>query len=376
MSATTPQSTSARGRGGLMRAVRRLLRLSQRVYAVALAALVLWLSYLAFAYLVRSLLLPPRVPPQIVEIPTRLGRRQLSEPPGALAGTEVVPNIRSPLAHFHRITGWPRPDRVNTCTTAGCHAPMPHGKRKEVRAFLNMHATALHCGVCHLPAETKPLPLVWYDPDTGRPAEPPALLRAYAWISSRQVRQQTRFSEQEQRNIVALLREAAAGVGGEPVLEELARHLAAVRPDSEQFRSILQTTRSELPHHFRAEYDAKLALRGADGRPVLGFAAPQALAEAIAADRQAGRMPDARQVQALHASLRRPTLRCTDCHRAEGSLVDLAPLGYPPARVRHLRQAAIFRMIQDIAAGQPFHLPAFIEPSRPGGARPTSRPAP
>ena len=347
---------------GARRLLRTLVDLCVRLYALALTLALGLAAAAVLYYLFHDLLAPYHPPEQIAALPRRIGLRELATGPQRFEAIRRSELARSPLSHFHRITGWPRPDRANDCTRSGCHTPLPHGQHKQVRAFLNMHATALHCSVCHLTSDRKPLLLVWYDPQTGRPAEPPALLRAYAWLTSARVRDAKHFTEDEQRRIVKLLRQASAGVGGEPVLEELARHLAAVRPDSEQFRSLLETTRSELPHHFRAEYDTKLALAGPDGQPVLGFPGRTRLIESLIARRAAGQEPDAQQVKALHEGLRQPTLHCTDCHRADGSLVDLAALGYPPARIRHLRQAMIFRMIEDIAAGQPFHLPAFLSP--------------
>src|SRR5690606_8055967 len=90
----------------------------------------------------------------------------------------------SPLAHYHRIDSWIEPDPFNDCARSGCHAPLPHARRKEVRAFLNMHATSIHCGVCHFQTDREPLNLGWYDLDHGEVRAEPAILQAYAMITN------------------------------------------------------------------------------------------------------------------------------------------------------------------------------------------------
>jgi hypothetical protein len=46
-------------------------------------------------------------------------------------------------------------------------------------------------------------------------------------------------------------------------------------------------------------------------------------------------------------------------------------VGYPPARVEMLTQPVIFRMIEHIASGHPFYLPAFLRPeSQPASQTP------
>jgi hypothetical protein len=137
--------------------VRILLGFIKRVYALALIALVLYLSFSAFAYLVNALILQPPPPPQIVDLPLRADEGLLETNVLAFRGVTAVENPRVPLAHYHRVGAWFQPDPANNCTQSGCHAPLPHGENRANRAFLNMHATSLHCGVCHLDAQERPL---------------------------------------------------------------------------------------------------------------------------------------------------------------------------------------------------------------------------
>ena len=238
-----------------------------RTYAVALIGVIVWLTWRAFRYLVVSLMFAAPPPPQITELPVRLDASLLEKGRTAFAGIDAVQHARSPLAHYHRLEGWTHPDQFNDCTSSGCHGPLPHSKRKEVRAFLNMHATSIHCGVCHMRTEHSPLDLTWYDLDTGVGCDPPAILQVYDMFTSPRKREALREpTETDQTNIVKLLRTAAEQADGLPALEQLAEHFAAVRAASDAFQSLIEVARSTLPLHFRGEYGAKLALRDPQDR--------------------------------------------------------------------------------------------------------------
>jgi hypothetical protein len=49
--------------------------------------------------------------------------------------------------HFHHIGRWYEPDRWNFCIH--CHGPIPHSRKPQLRAFLNMHNLFMSCQVCH-----------------------------------------------------------------------------------------------------------------------------------------------------------------------------------------------------------------------------------
>ncbi len=332
----------------------------KRLYALALMVLVAWLSWRAFAYLVIALLLPARPPPQITEIPKRLDAATLSRPQ-PLAGQRAAENPRAPLAHYHRLGSWFRvADPANDCTRSGCHAPLPHHRDKASRAFLNMHATSLHCGVCHLDTAQQPLPLVWYDLETGAATPPPALLQAFAWLNSQS---QNSLPAADQNQIVGLIRAAAEQSGGDPGLSVLAEHLAAVRVDSEEFTRLLDVARDTVAAHFRGEYGAKLALREGDGRPWLGHRQSEAAVQEYLA--RGASLPEPERLELLarvHPQRRNPTLNCTQCHQAEKPLVDLASVGYPPARILSLLQPMLLHAIENAMQGEPWYAPGFITP--------------
>ncbi len=344
----------ARLRGFLRSAGRGALRLIQRGYALALIVLIVWTSYRALAYLTRSLITPLQTAPQVAGVPKRLDEQLLHGRRPDWVGLAAVENPRSPLAHYHRFDTWLQSDNGNDCTRSGCHAPLPHSKHKEVRAFLNMHATSVHCGVCHMKNDATPLPLTWYDVRDGKPASPPALLRAYAWLASPPASPKP----EHQKEIASLLRAAAEGADSDPALARIAQQIAAVRAESIEFPRLLEQATAIVSRSFRGSYGEKLALRDASNLPILAHPGTNsAVADFLARGTTAA--PEERQklLAAVHPQKRDMPLRCTDCHREQSSLVDFAKLGYPPARVRSLFEPLVFQMIEHISTGTPFRLP-------------------
>jgi hypothetical protein len=345
--------------------------LARRIYALALIWVVLWLSWKAFFYLLAALILPAEPPPQIVDLPTRLDEKILARAGGSFAGIQATENPRVPLSHYHRLETWYQPEPLNGCTQAGCHAPLPHGKNRADRAFLNMHATSLHCGVCHERSEQEPLQLVWYDLRNGEPAGPPALLGAYEWLTSRSLEEEERFTKEDQRRIVSLLHAASDESDGDPVLEHLAAHLAAVSVKGSEFTRLLGLARNTVPRHFRGEYGAKLALADpASGKPLLGNSrGDPAVVDYLAKRDRLSDEEGKRLLEKVHPTKRDRTLECSRCHTLEGSLVDLAAAGYPEARRRAIVQPIVMEAVENMKAGRPFHIPTFLGAEPEAGAR-------
>ena len=175
---------------------------------------------------------------------------------------------------------------------------------------------------------------------------------------------------------MTLLRTAATEGDNEPVLLRMADHLAAVRHSSPEFQRLLATVREALPSRFRGEYGTKLALvdRSTDqlllSHPETDAAVEIYLREAPDSDEERR----AALSDAVHPFRRTEPLHCTDCHRAEGELLNFAAAGYPPARVQMLSAPIVFRMVQNIAEGQPFYMPGFVTPpEEPQNAPPGSQ---
>ncbi len=344
-----------------------LLAFGRRIYAVVVIGVTAWVSFLAIRYLVVTLMFPSPAPAQITGIPTRLNRAVLDTRRTEWAGVASNVNPRAPLAHYHRLDGWIQPDPHNSCTQSGCHAPLPHSRRKEVRAFLNMHATTLHCGVCHMTSDQTPLPLTWYSLADGEACGPPSILKAYALLAAEQPVYGSPVHQQNttvQRELASLLSMAAEESDGVPALAELARHLAAVPPNGEAFGQLVEAARATLPRHFHGSYGAKLSLLNRPGgEPLLGHpgtAGPvkeflQRGASLSPADRLA-------LLARVHPRKRVQTLQCSECHSPGRPLVDLSKVGYPPARLEALSQPAVIRMIQHSSEGQPMHMREFFTP--------------
>ena len=337
----------------------------RRAYAAVLIAVIVWLTFFAVRYLFRSLIRPIAAPPQLVQLPARLGKEVLQERREQWAAIGATEHPRSPLSHYHRSEGWLEPDRFNDCTRSGCHLALPHTRRKEVRAFLNMHATSVHCSVCHMQSADTPLPVAWYSLADGKPCGAPTALRAYEFVTGAGERQRLAHpTGEDQARLAALLREAAEAADRAPALRDLANRVAAVRVESEAFQKLVETVRRTLPEYFRGEYGAKLALYDPQTKkPVLGFPGTTvAVKECLERGSTLDPTDRAALLVRVHPLKREPALHCSDCHRQTGGLVDFAQLGYPEARREALVRPAIFQMIEHISSGQPMHLPEFTAP--------------
>lgn len=384
---TTPTTSGGATRGGAARWIawvgRMARRLMLRGYALALIALIGYTSYRAFRYLAVSLMVSAPPPAQVTQWPRRLDTTTLETNRRAWAGLETVEHARAPLAHYHRLDTWIQPDRANNCTTSGCHPALPHAGRKETRAFLNMHATSIHCGVCHLQSESRPLNVAWYDPATGAARGAPSVLAAHALLLDMTApKHGARDAEADRLRLMALLREADAAAQNGKILNTLADHLAGTTSGSDEYTGMIHTALEVVPRFFRGEYGAKLALvDGASKAPVLAHPGVESQVRRYLAEKD--RLDDAAKAALLAEihPLRRPqTLQCSDCHAPSG-LIDFASLGYSAKRTADLTGSIVVRMIQHISEGSPFYLPRFMRPqddatgdspaTDAGGASPT-----
>lgn len=337
---------------------RSVLRWLLRGYALALIVLIAFLSFSAIRYLVASLIVPATTPGQIAGLPRRMDESLVLGSRPDWLGLRSVKNPRAPLDHFHRFDTWIEPDPFNDCTRSGCHAPLPHARQKETRAFLNMHATSIHCAVCHFDEAAEPLPLTWYDIKTGRGTRPPALLRAFGWLTDRA--DQAKFSAEDQAAIAALLREAATAAKSDPALLRSARELEGFRPGGENFARALRDATDIVRRLFRGSYGAKLALRFPGGDPVLSHPNTEtAVREWLASGTNAAGEQREKMLKAVHPRRRASTHQCSDCHVETRSLIEFDKLGYSSARVFSLHNSPVFQMIEHIREGRPFYLPGF-----------------
>lgn len=334
----------------------------KRIYAFALAFIICFLTYQALAYLIVGLLKPTETPAQISQLPRRMDEALLKENRRDWRGLDVTERPRTPPAHYHRIDGWVQPDRFSGCTTSGCHSPMPHNEHKEVRAFLNMHATSIHCGTCHMKSDRVPLSLTWYNLTTGKAEDPPAILRAYGLLTSDEyAKERENPDDAFQQQLADLLQQAAEDADNLPALKNLAGHFDAVRATSTDFKELLIQARAMLPRHFRGEYGAKIAQRGVGGAPMLSHPnTKNAVAEYLRRKDTITGQDRQDLLNRVHPLRRKEPLDCSACHTKADSLINFELLGYPPARTDSLVHPIVLEMIEHIRQGTPFHLPDFI----------------
>jgi len=188
------------------------------------------------------------------------------------------------------------------------------------------------------------------------------LLRAYAWLTDPSIRDKTAFTVNDQAEIVRLLRAAADEGYGVAKLAGLGEHLAAVRATSDEFIRLVRVTRDAVQGHFRGEYGAKLALTEPRTKKlVLGSPGNKKEVQEFLAHRGPWTKEEkALGLKKVHPDQRTSTLHCTECHRSQGSLVDLPALGYPPARIQAISSPLVTDAIQHIVEGKPFYLPSFL----------------
>ncbi len=327
--------------------LRFLQSAAARIYALALAGLTIWLTWVVMSYLVRGFFVSIPSPAQVADLPHRIDAEML-QAGTAFAAFDGTDNPRMPLAHYHRFDAWYQPDRFNDCTRSGCHGPLPHQEHKESRAFLNMHATSMHCFACHTEAAGHPLDLTWYDLAEGQAAPPPPILRAYALLAS-----PPEDLGALRDRLIELLRESASRAGGSREMLLMVEHLEVARIDDPRFPELIAAARSVVSGHMRGEYGAKLTLRNSDGTPRLGnpITVPEDAAPSSATV--------AAMLQQAHTGRAEHPRTCRDCHVREGGAVDFAALGYPPSRIEELLRPLVIQAISHSMEGRVFHLPGF-----------------
>ncbi len=329
----------------------------RRVYSIVAAAAYAAVAFISLRFLLLMLLTRQTAPVEITDIPTRLDANEFLRGRVQTVSHDPEHRSRGPLAHFHQIPQWFTPDPLDSCATSGCHAPLPHGKRIEVRAFLNMHATFVDCAVCHAAAQATPENARWISLPERQPTETPAILRLDALLEenpeiSRE--QAPEFSPQ----IRALLVEAVAASGHHPQIEDWLLRLDLTHPRSRVWQQLINEIRLNIDLHVHGEYGAKIAMYNGPRR-VGAMTTEQRQAAAAYRDGGDDLSPTRKEelLDVVHASIRPVGAMCTPCHAQEPELVDMSLLGYSAGRVRALQNSPILRSVLTIEAGQPFYLP-------------------
>jgi hypothetical protein len=329
------------------------------VYALVILLVIIWTGYAAASYLLRSLFSPTHVPERFLEWRGHLEAEALRAPevPGI-----TEPAIRASLSHYHGVDRWFQYDPHNTCSSSGCHLPLPHNDRKELRAFANLHATFLDCEMCHdKRVDEGPVSAVWMSTASGERQGPPAIL-----LLMRELELGADSIESDPASIhpriVDLLGQITVTIGGDPLLDFLLLQIRTSAPGSPVWRRSVSELIAEIPNHARGEYGAKLMLEARAGDRAarereLADLARQYLAAPAGSKRR-------EEVDAkIHEEVIAKPSGCLACHGGEPSRLDYSVLGYSPNRAGALRSASIARLMQHILEGQVFHLPSLLEES-------------
>jgi hypothetical protein len=338
--------------------IRKIGRGAKRIYAFILAAVLLYVFYLAVSYLVVMVFYPPPVPERLLASPGLLGAEQLRAQtvPGAPKGP-----ARAPMSHYHA-AGAPLPaDPANGCTLSGCHEPLPHSRSVYVRAFANLHSTFLACQMCHEPEKDRPVKAGWVSTTSGQATDPPALVQLTRLFQAQ--RQQIEADPAGQNQTILSLLAQVVDLSGDPLLRYLYLEISTAEPRSPVWRDAVIRLDEQLASRTRGQYGAKIApMVGPDDYERQAEAMRQASKPILATATQSAEYK--RLNDELHKNILPKPDRCTMCHGDSPPLVDFVSLGYSPQRAEFLRTNPVARQVQDVREGRQFYLPSVTEERR------------
>ncbi|UCD29858.1 MAG: hypothetical protein JSV03_05095, partial [Planctomycetota bacterium] len=346
--------------GKLGAAVKDLVR---RIYSAGLLVLCAVICFSSMNFLFTLLLTRQKAPIEIVEIPSRLDADTLQVSSEKYLGHGLASGERprGPLAHFHQIPIWYQADPGNSCSTSGCHAPLPHGERIEVRAFLNMHSAFLDCAVCHAADADRATSARWFGLPGRDVQKPPALLRLADLL------EQTSDVAAEQapalnKQLSELLRQALIDSGHNVQLAEWLQRLTTTNTQSKLWQSIVNEMRRGIRMHEHGEYNAKIGLYS--NNKIHGRPSDQQKAATTRYLSRKNQLSDDQQqslLDTIHEGVLPDGALCTPCHSPDPKLIDFKALGYHQSRAESMKGSEIVRQVLNIEKGQPFHLPRILE---------------
>jgi hypothetical protein len=335
----------------------------KRLYSAGMFGLCAMLCFISMRFLVSLLFGHQAAPADIIDIPKRLDMPTLVAEAEERANhlDRAAERRRGPLAHFHQIPIWfQSADRQNTCTTSGCHMPLPHGKRIEVRAFLNMHATFVDCNTCHSKTVNRELKANWFSLPEREKRQPPALLRLVSYLEERPT-VSSKDAPEVSKRIQGLLKAIEEEAGPDLQLQHWRLRLETTYPDSELWQDLLMEIRRGLIYHTHGEYDAKIGLYE-DGTLIQNLTDAQIEAAKKYLAEKDNLTEDKSQtlLDTVHEKVAPAGAMCTPCHSGDPVLINFKDLGYSESRLHELVGSPIVQQIIRIEQGQPFHLPSML----------------
>ncbi len=350
--ATAPPKSARRAALG-----RWLGNAARRLYSLSLMVAYGFLAYFSIHFLLGLLAGHQEPPAEIVDIPRRL---EVAELVSLTTPTHESVNERprGPLAHFHQIPQWFSPDPGNSCATVGCHGPLPHGKRVETRAFLNMHTTFVDCMVCHA-NEHAGATAGWLRLPSRTPIARPALLVLADYLA--ELPNPPIDPIKASTELRKLISAARPDVEDQDRFADWLLALETTNPGGKPFQGLVHEIREDIQTRTHGEYGAKIAWLS-DNRPKSGLDDRQQAAASRVRSLGAAARFDAdssakRDLDLVHRDVRPTGALCTPCHSSEPQLVDWNRLGYSAERVRGFENDPTIRSILSIESGQPFRLP-------------------
>jgi hypothetical protein len=330
---------------------KRLRTVGVRVYAGTLTLGIGSVCTMALVYLFRAVFTPAALPLTFAQWQGRLDAAALRQ--------DHIPGIttdagRAPTPHYHKVDRWFAADPRNACTLSGCHSPLPHSPKSRIAVFPNLHVTFLDCRVCHEPTSDAPIEVRWISTATGRPQEPPPVLRLIRLLDD--LGPAEADARAAHPKIVALLKEMDGVAGREVELDDLLVQIDSSVPHSPFWRKSVDQLRRALPLHARGEYGAKLTRDFTADNPKTSAR----LARDFLAAPADG--PTRKEIsKQLHRNLIARPAACPTCHTADRGRFNFLAAGYSPKRAEALRTLPLARMIEQIRAGESFQLPKVME---------------
>ncbi|OGQ87984.1 MAG: hypothetical protein A2512_10210 [Deltaproteobacteria bacterium RIFOXYD12_FULL_56_24] len=184
--------------------------------------------------------------------------------------------------HFHHIGLDVIPDKRSACIK--CHGDLPHEKMKEVRAFLNMHASFFSCEVCHAKRPN----------GENSPQRP----QTFKWYAKK---------------------------GGMIVDQPIGR-----LPPAEKVNFKIIPFTVETGKFGRIDSDESI----------------QMVAEYLQKERTLSPLQKTQAQRVIHKNMSKLPAKCRDCHNQQESYLPFEKLGYTAAQIGELKGTAVVGMLE------------------------------